>query len=136
MTLLKKVSQPIETANGLPNPLYTDPAVYAEESRRLLLGNWSGIAFEGDVPEVGDVYPVELANVPLVVVRGRDREIRVFESRLPPSRHGAGAGSGQGQAGHALPLPQLDLRPQRRWLPRHWSVVRTPTITPASTSPS
>ena len=68
MTLLKKVSQPIETANGLPNPLYTDPAVYAEESRRLLLGNWSGIAFEGDVPEVGDVYPVELAGVPLVVV--------------------------------------------------------------------
>ncbi|MBL6773305.1 MAG: Rieske 2Fe-2S domain-containing protein, partial [Alphaproteobacteria bacterium] len=80
MTLLKKVSQPIETANGLPNPLYTDPAVYAEESRTLLLGNWSGIAFEGDVPEVGDVYPVELAGVPLVVVRGRDQEIRVFEN--------------------------------------------------------
>ena len=33
MTLLKKVSQPIETANGLPNPLYTDPAVYARPSR-------------------------------------------------------------------------------------------------------
>ena len=80
MTLLKKVSQPIETANGLPNPLYTDPVVYAEESRKLLLGNWSGIAFEGDVPEVGDVYPIELAGVPLVVVRGRDEEIRVFEN--------------------------------------------------------
>ena len=32
------------------------------------------------MPEVGDVYPVELAGVPLVVVRGRDQEIRVFEN--------------------------------------------------------
>ena len=38
MTLLKKVSQPIETANGLPNPLYTDPAVYAEEEPQAVAG--------------------------------------------------------------------------------------------------
>ena len=80
MSYLAKVQQSVETANGLPNEFYTDPAVYAEETKRLLLGQWSGIAFEGDVPEVGDVYPVELAGVPLVVVRDRENQVRVYEN--------------------------------------------------------
>jgi len=80
MTILKKVQQPVENANGLPNEFYTDPAKYSEETNRLLLGQWSGIAFAGDVPEVGDVYPIDFAGVPLVVVRDKEKNVRVYEN--------------------------------------------------------
>ena len=80
MTLLEKVQKPVDQANGLPNEHYTDQSVYNEEVKKLLLGQWSGLAFEGDVPEVGDVYPVDFAGVPLVVVRDRENQVRVYEN--------------------------------------------------------
>lgn len=80
MSYLEKVQQSVETANGLPNEFYTDATVYAEETKRLLHGQWAGVAFEGDVPEIGDVYPVDLAGVPLVVVRDRENKVRVYEN--------------------------------------------------------
>ena len=80
MTLLENVRKPVDQANGLPNAYYTDPGVYSDEVKTLLLGQWAGLAFEGDVPEIGDVFPVELAGVPLVVVRDRENRVRVYEN--------------------------------------------------------
>ena len=94
MTLLKKVSQPIETANGLPNPLYTDPAVYAEESRKLLLGNWSGIAFEGDAGPVAQQQLAALFRVDRRVgVEGVGQAVGGFDrlGHFFQERHGAGS---------------------------------------------
>ncbi|RMD89841.1 MAG: aromatic ring-hydroxylating dioxygenase subunit alpha [Alphaproteobacteria bacterium] len=77
---LARVLQPLATARGLPNEHYIDPAVYLEERQVLLFENWAGIATASDVPNAGDVWPVEFAGMPLVVVRGQDGAVRVFQN--------------------------------------------------------
>jgi len=67
-------------ARGLPNEHYVDPGTFAEEKRSVLFANWSGIGFGKDVPETGDVRPVEFLGIPLLIVRGRDGSIGVFQN--------------------------------------------------------
>ncbi len=74
------VNRPIESAVGLPNSCYTDPAHFQMEQKRVLGRNWIGIALDTDVPQVGDVYPVNAAGQSLIVVRGHDQQIRVFHN--------------------------------------------------------
>ena len=101
-----------------------------------MLGNWSGIAFEGDVPEVGDVYPVELAGVPLVVVRGRDREIRVFENVCRHRGMVLVQEAGKAKQGMRCPYHSWTYDLSGRLVATPLVGGPTPTITPASTSPS
>ena len=50
VTDLSKVHSSIESANGLPNEHYVDPAIFAEERQALLYGQWAGLAVAADVP--------------------------------------------------------------------------------------
>ena len=77
---LSAVLQPLNTANGLPNEHYIDPAVFAEEKQSVLFNNWSGIGFGKDVPEVGDAKPIEFLGMPLLLVRDHDGEVGVFQN--------------------------------------------------------
>ena len=74
---LTRISGPIETARGLPNAHYTDPATLAAETAAVLHGQWAGIAFGSDVAP-GSAFPVTFAGQPLLVVRDRDGVLRVF----------------------------------------------------------
>ena len=77
---LREVVGPIERARGLPNRFYTDPGVFHEERTRIFANGWPAIGFGKDVPEPGDAKPVSLLGMPLVMVRGRDNQIRVFQN--------------------------------------------------------
>ncbi len=77
---LDHVRRPIENANGLPNAHYTDPTVWDEEKHAVLFGSWSGIGVAAEVPEPGDAKPVNFMGVPLLLIRGRDGQVRVFEN--------------------------------------------------------
>lgn len=79
-TDLSTVTQPVETAHGLPNAHYTDPAVFEEEKKSVLFANWSGIGFAHDVPNSGDVMPVDFVGMPLLIVRDADGEVGVFQN--------------------------------------------------------
>ncbi|KNG92307.1 aromatic ring-hydroxylating oxygenase subunit alpha [Pseudaestuariivita atlantica] len=79
-TDLSSVTRPISQANGLPNAHYTDPAVFAEERDALLFGTWSGIGVAADVPEPGDAKPIEFLGLPLLLIRDRDGDVRVFQN--------------------------------------------------------
>ena len=70
----------IEEASGLPNPLYNDPELFAEERDRLLGKTWSGIGFAGDLPALGYAKPITFMGLPLVIVRDRDDVLRVFHN--------------------------------------------------------
>ena len=74
------VLQPIESARGLPNSCYTDPAMFEKETKRLFAADWAAIGFGMDVPKPGYVFPVSFLGIPLVMVRGRSGEIKVFEN--------------------------------------------------------
>ncbi len=77
---LSAVKQPVATANGLPNAHYTDPQVFELECDRLLKQKWAGLDVAASVPEVGDAKPITFLGVPLLIVRGRDDTVRVFQN--------------------------------------------------------
>ncbi|MEL6586807.1 MAG: aromatic ring-hydroxylating dioxygenase subunit alpha [Pseudomonadota bacterium] len=77
---LAAVRQPIDLANGLPNSHYTDPDTYTAEARAVLHGGWAGLAVAAQVPIPGDAVPVDLAGVPLLLLRDREGTVRVFQN--------------------------------------------------------
>ncbi len=77
---LSHVRQPIAQANGLPNAHYIDAGVFAEERDAVLFRSWAGLAVSADVPDIGDAVPVTFLGMPLLVVRDKDAEVRVFQN--------------------------------------------------------
>ena len=77
---LVSVLSPIEQAHGLPNACYIDQAMHAKETEKLFKQGWSAIGFGCDVPHPGCVYPVSVHGVPLLMVRTKNNEVRVFEN--------------------------------------------------------
>jgi phenylpropionate dioxygenase-like ring-hydroxylating dioxygenase large terminal subunit len=80
LTDLSRVKEPLGTANGLPNAHYIDPAVFAEERDALLFGQWAGLAVAADVPEAGDAKPITFMGMPLLLLRDRNDQLRVFQN--------------------------------------------------------
>ena len=75
-----KEAMRIGLANGLPNRHYTSDDVFGEERTSVLFSNWAGIGFAKDIPEPGDVRPVDFVGMPLLLVRDRDGIVRVFQN--------------------------------------------------------
>ena len=74
------VMRPVATANGLPNDHYVDERIFLEERDAVLYNNWSGIAVAADVPENGDAKPIEFLGMPLLLIRDKDGDVRVFQN--------------------------------------------------------
>ena len=77
---IASVLRPIEQANGLPNAHYTDPALFNEEAEAVLKANWSGLAVAADVPKAGDAKPLNFLGMPLLLIRDKAGQVRVFEN--------------------------------------------------------
>lgn len=80
VSALATVTQPVETARGLPNPFYVDPMVFEAEKTRVFFSNWSALGFAKDAPEPGDAHPISFLGQPLVMVRDKDGSLRVFQN--------------------------------------------------------
>lgn len=77
---LSSVLAPTAEACGLPNETYTSDAYFARERDVLFAGTWACVGRGSDVPYAGDLRPVSLMGLPLVLVRGSDGELRVFHN--------------------------------------------------------
>ena len=77
---IRAVNQPIGEALGLPNKSYVSDEFLALEYQQVMGAGWIGVAFDDDVAEPGDLFPVVAAGQPLLVVRDNDRRIRVFHN--------------------------------------------------------
>jgi choline monooxygenase len=77
---LDSVQRPIHTATGLPNAHYIDPTIFKEESEAVLKASWAGLAVGADIPDIGDAKPINFLNLPLLLIRGTDAKVRVFEN--------------------------------------------------------
>lgn len=75
---LKRVAGPVEAACGLPNQHYTSPAHHDAEKSAVFHASWTAVGFAKDIAENGYAKPVHMLGQPLVIVRGRDGELRVF----------------------------------------------------------
>jgi len=77
---LENVIKPIETAHGLPNAHYTSLEKYEDEKKALFFQTWSALAFEADVPKIGDAFPVDFLGAPLLLVRDKKGDVNVFQN--------------------------------------------------------
>ncbi|MCP9481924.1 aromatic ring-hydroxylating dioxygenase subunit alpha [Shimia sp. CNT1-13L.2] len=75
---LSAVRRPVETALGLSNAHYIDPAHFEEEKKAVLFSTWSGLAVASDVPEQGDAIPMSFLGMPLLLIRDKEGQVRVF----------------------------------------------------------
>ncbi|HEX2542221.1 MAG TPA: aromatic ring-hydroxylating dioxygenase subunit alpha [Caldimonas sp.] len=61
--------------------VYTDPAVFALEMKRLWQRSWLFVGHASQVPEPGDFVTTSLAGQPVIMVRHGDASIRVLFNR-------------------------------------------------------
>jgi choline monooxygenase len=71
--------RPIGVAEGLPGKFYGEP-FYRLEQDRLFARSWCAVAFASQLPNPGDMQPIDLAGWPIVIVRDKDGEIRAFHN--------------------------------------------------------
>ena len=71
-------STPIERASTIPEPWYTDELVFEVEQRTVFSRSWQVAARVDQLSKAGDYVTTEIADEPVVVVRGSDNQIRAF----------------------------------------------------------
>jgi choline monooxygenase len=67
-------------ARGLPPRAYTGEDFFTLENETLFANAWVFAGFAHELAKAGDVVPVTVAGRPLMLVRGRDGEIRAFHN--------------------------------------------------------
>jgi choline monooxygenase len=72
--------QPLENLTGLPNLAYNSSAYAKFERDQVLAKTWFCIATLAQLSRDGWVHPVDIIDLPLLVVRDRDNTIRVFHN--------------------------------------------------------
>lgn len=77
---LDAVLTDLNSAKGLPNAHYISEEVYEAERQAVLFDNWSGVGFAKDVPDVGDVKPIDFLGMPLLLVRDKNGDVGVFQN--------------------------------------------------------
>ena len=74
------VSESIEKAHGLPNECYLN-GVYTEiERKKIFEDKWVVIGTASSVPNSGDAKPFDLLGIPLIMLRDKKQNIRVFHN--------------------------------------------------------
>lgn len=81
--VVARIGAPIGEARGLPNEAFTSDDYFALERRRLFARTWTFAGRASEMPEAGDIRPVDVAGRPVVLVRGRDGAIRAFHNVCP-----------------------------------------------------
>ncbi|MDA7472191.1 aromatic ring-hydroxylating dioxygenase subunit alpha [Candidatus Pelagibacter ubique] len=77
---IRVVGNPIEKAHGLPNECYTSSDYQGIERERIFKDKWTVIGVGSSVPNVGDAQPYNLLGIPLIILRDKEKKIRVFHN--------------------------------------------------------
>jgi choline monooxygenase len=74
------VRRPLVEANGLPSLAYTSDQFFDLEQNKFFRRSWMAVAFTGELPDVGDAMPIEVADLPLLLLRDSNGEIQAFHN--------------------------------------------------------
>ena len=75
---LASVRQPYRAARLLPRRVYHDPAIHDWEREQFLRRDWVIVGREAEAPQPGTYFTAELDDEPLLIIHGRDGELRAF----------------------------------------------------------
>ena len=70
----------IEDASGLPNAAYWSEEWLKLEQERVFQRSWVFAGAAAEIPNPGDMKTVQIGGAPLIIVRGRDNEIRALHN--------------------------------------------------------
>lgn len=73
-----KVRLPPQQAEPLPHWAYTSPVWYEREIEQIFRKNWNYVGHVSQIPKAGDFFTIDVAGIPLIVVRGQDDVLRAF----------------------------------------------------------
>ena len=73
------LARPTHLAEGLPGHFY-GPSFFALEQETLFASSWCAVSVASALPNPGDVLPIDLVGWPIILVRGRDNEVRAFHN--------------------------------------------------------
>ncbi|MDC3030604.1 Rieske 2Fe-2S domain-containing protein [Candidatus Pelagibacter sp.] len=77
---INNVDRPIEVANGLPNECYTNQDYLAHEKEKIFYNKWTVIGVGSSIPKIGDAKPYNLLGIPLILIRDKNMDVRVFHN--------------------------------------------------------
>ena len=77
---LDAVKKPIAQSHGLPNECYISKEYMNLERKKLFENMWTVIGVASSVPNTGDAKPFNLQNIPLIALRNKDNQIKVFHN--------------------------------------------------------
>lgn len=77
---LAQAFAPIEEASGLPNAAYWSDEWLRLEQEHCFHRSWVFAGAEAEVPNPGDMKPIEIGGAPLVILRDQDDVIRGFHN--------------------------------------------------------
>ncbi|MEJ0050980.1 MAG: aromatic ring-hydroxylating dioxygenase subunit alpha [Methylovirgula sp.] len=73
---------PAEGLQTIPDWIYTSEEIYAREVERIFRGKtWNFVALEAEIPSPGDFKRSYVGPIPVIVSRGEDGSVSVFENR-------------------------------------------------------
>lgn len=88
------VADELQEGRTLPSAWYTDSTIF-ELERRLIFGrSWQYIGGAEQVSKPGDYFTSEVAGVPVLLVRGKDNELRAFLNMCRHRHHPVVMGAG------------------------------------------
>ncbi len=70
----------ITQASGLPNVAYRSDEWLQLEQERILARSWVFAGAAAEIPEIGDLKPIEIAGSPLIIVRTQNRKIQALHN--------------------------------------------------------
>lgn len=65
---------------SLPQPLYNDPYMFKADVEEIFEKEWLFVGMTSEVPNAGDYFTVEIAQNPVLIVRGRDGAVNAFHN--------------------------------------------------------
>ena len=77
---LDVVNNSIEKAHGLPNECYTSKDYTLIERKKLFEDKWIVVGVASSIPEIGDVKPIDILGMPILILRNKQNKIKVFHN--------------------------------------------------------
>ncbi len=78
--ITNELKETVFESKGMPGRFFTSTDVLDAEKKYFFRDSWLCVGLVSDVQDDGDVYPVTILEQPLLVVRTRDSNIRVFHN--------------------------------------------------------
>ncbi len=78
----EQIRAPIQEATTLPREAFTAEPFLEAERERIFSASWTALYFT-ELVQPGEAIPVDLAGIPLLIVRDTDGALRVFHNIVP-----------------------------------------------------